>query len=485
MNKRFLSLLLAVIVVVTSTVSFIAYAADEEETSAPETSSDVAVTDKSESTTIDNEKAKAEAKRALEEQQKTLEQNLADAEKKLAELEKSSKVTAEYIDTLDQKIGYINEQLTLLEEENMSVQADIDELKPLIETNEKELEKLSAEVEKSKAELQKMQDKFKSIYEAYCYRLRVMYISGDFNLLSALLTCNDVSSFLTRYEMIKSVSKSDAELLQEVNEKMDEIVSKQNGLDEKVEKYEAVKTNLDAQKAEFVFNQQTIERNSESIAQKKASLAVDRAESDRLLAEFTSQNQQYTEFRNEDEELIQKVEKEILDLINGIKSPEEVTTATPSDRTENSTAETSGGKSDVYSNSDAVLNMTYPVPGNYGVSAGYPNYSSGKYHGGIDFPCPTGSNVVAAQDGIVITVKRLDYSYGYYVMIYHGTDARGRSVVTLYAHNSSILVANGQSVKKGETIARSGSTGNSTGPHCHFEIRFDGSRANPKNYLSR
>ena len=82
------------------------------------------------------------------------------------------------------------------------------------------------------------------------------------------------------------------------------------------------------------------------------------------------------------------------------------------------------------------------------------------------------------------TVTRLDYSYGYYVMISHGTDARGRSVVTLYGHNSSILVSNGQSVKKGEQIAKSGSTGNSTGPHCHFEVRFNGQRANPKNYLS-
>lgn len=128
--------------------------------------------------------------------------------------------------------------------------------------------------------------------------------------------------------------------------------------------------------------------------------------------------------------------------------------------------------------------MVYPVPGHKSISAGYPNYSSGKYHGGIDFPCPTGSKVVAAQKGIVITVKRLDYSYGYYVMIYHGTDAKGRSVVTLYGHNSSILVSTGQSVEKGEQIAKSGSTGNSTGPHCHFEIRFDGVRANPKNYLS-
>ena len=68
-------------------------------------------------------------------------------------------------------------------------------------------------------------------------------------------------------------------------------------------------------------------------------------------------------------------------------------------------------------------------------------------------------------------------------MIYHGTDSQGRSVVTLYAHNSSILVSPGDTVKKGETIAKSGSTGNSTGPHCHFEVRVNGSRVNPNNYL--
>ena len=93
--------------------------------------------------------------------------------------------------------------------------------------------------------------------------------------------------------------------------------------------------------------------------------------------------------------------------------------------------------------------------------------------------------MVAAQSGVVITVKRLDYSYGYYVMIYHGTDSHGRSVVPLYAHNSSILVGTGQTVKKGQQIAKSGSTGNSTGPHSHFEIRLNGTRVNPTYYLSK
>lgn len=486
MKIKFLSLIMAFTLLFCTIGQTVAFAQEKltseiETTLKTETSTDTQ-TEGTTSSESDNSKAKEKAKKTLEDQQKELQKNLEETEKKLAQLAKTSKGTAEYIDTLDQKIGYINEQLTVLENQNIEIQAEIDKLMPSVKENEKELEVLSKEVDKTKKELQKLENKFQSIYEAYCLRLRVMYISGDYNLLSALLTSNDISGLLTRYEMIKSVSKSDTELLKEVQEKTQEIITKQNGLDEKVAKYEKAKAKLDEQKKVLESKQKTIESNSEVIAANKATLATDRAESDRLLAELTAQNKQYTEFRNEDSALIAAVENEIQALISGVKSPEEVTTAVSSDKPRSDT-ETVTTKSEVYSNSDAVLNMVYPVPGYTGISAGYPNYSSGRYHGGIDFPCPTGSKVVAAQDGIVITVKRLDYSYGYYVMIYHGTDAKGRSVVTLYAHNSSILVSNGQSVKKGEQIAKSGSTGNSTGPHCHFEVRFNGSRANPKNYL--
>lgn len=494
MKIKFISLIMAFVLIICALSPAAAFAQEEtlakaESSAASADKSDSKDTETTESDgkgatdNKDSKLTKEEAQKALEEQQKELQKNLEDTEKKLAELEKSSKGTAEYIDTLDQKIGYINEQLTILEDQNIEIQAEIDKLMPSIKENEAELETLSKEVEKSKKELKKLEDKFQSVYEAYCIRLRVMYISGDFNILSALLTCDDISGFLTRYEMIKSVSKSDTELLKEVQEKTQEIITKQNGLDEQLSKYEAAKSVLDGQKKTLENNQKTIESNSEQIASKKAILATDRAESDRLLAELTAQNKQYTEFRNEDSELIAAVENEIQALISGVKTPDEVTTAVASDK-KDTKDDVVVSKSEVYSNSDAVLNMVYPVPGYTGISAGYPNYSSGQYHGGIDFPCPTGSKVVAAQDGIVITVKRLNYSYGYYVMIYHGTDSKGRSVVTLYGHNSSILVSNGQSVKKGEQIAKSGSTGNSTGPHCHFEVRFNGTRANPKNYLS-
>ena len=131
-------------------------------------------------------------------------------------------------------------------------------------------------------------------------------------------------------------------------------------------------------------------------------LAQDRAESDALLAQLTAQNKMYTEYRNEDEKLQQQVESEINALISGLKNADEVTTLSNKDKehttSKNNTA--AGGKAQgVYSHSDAALNMTYPVPGHYTVSAGFPNYSSGKYHGGLDFPCGVGSKVVAAQSG--------------------------------------------------------------------------------------
>lgn len=448
-----------------------------ESTTAAETTTDKAA---------ENAK-KDQAKKSLEQQQKELQKSIEESEKKLAELGKSSKVTQDYVDTLDQKIGAMNDRLTVLQAQVDESQKAIDKLKPQIAANKKQLDALQKEVDAGQKELNKLNARFEATYQAYCYRLRVMYISGEYSIITALLGCKDISGFLTRYEMIKAVSKSDTELLQEVNGKMEEICSKQNGLNQQKAQYQKVKKDLDEKNKTLKAKQAAIERDQEGIAASKVTLAQDRAESDALLAQLTAQNRMYTEYRNEDEKLQQQVESEIDALISGLKNADEVTTLSHKDK-EHTTSKnnTAGGKAQgVYSHSDAALNMTYPVPGHYTVSAGFPNYSSGKYHGGLDFPCGVGSKVVAAQSGVVITVKRLDYSYGYYVMIYHGTDSHGRSVVTLYAHNSSILVGTGQTVKKGQQIAKSGSTGNSTGPHSHFEIRLNGTRVNPTYYLSK
>ncbi len=132
--------------------------------------------------------------------------------------------------------------------------------------------------------------------------------------------------------------------------------------------------------------------------------------------------------------------------------------------------------------------MIYPANGSTTISAGYGygGYSGGGYHGGVDFPVPVGTNILAAADGTVKLVQNWNgkvtsgdmNSYGNLVILEHGG-----GLTTFYAHNSKILVKEGDKVKKGQVIAKSGNTGNSTGPHCHFETRINGNRTNPMNYL--
>lgn len=118
------------------------------------------------------------------------------------------------------------------------------------------------------------------------------------------------------------------------------------------------------------------------------------------------------------------------------------------------------------------------------ITAGFPKYPSGKDHTGIDFPCPMNTPVCACEDGVVVLTKQLTYSYGRYIVIQHNID--GQTLYTLYAHNTTLYVKEGDTVKKGQHIADSGNTGNSTGPHCHLSVLTSMSPqtyVQPLNYL--
>ena len=100
-----------------------------------------------------------------------------------------------------------------------------------------------------------------------------------------------------------------------------------------------------------------------------------------------------------------------------------------------------------------------------------------SYHSGIDIAASYGASIRAA-DGGKVTFAGYKGSYGNLVVITHDNGTQ-----TYYGHNSSLLVSAGQKVSKGQAIARAGSTGRSTGTHCHFEVRVRGSAVNPLNYL--
>lgn len=431
-----------------------------------------------------NEQTIVEASLELEQQRQELEANLEKNRQKLSQYQESSEATEDYIDLLDEEIGLINQELELLNKEVLVANRKVDKLGGEVAELKEKLDAVQKKYDEAVALNKKLNEDYETTYAAYCLRLRAMYISGANSVIVALLTSKDIGQFLDRYEMIKAITKSDSQLLKEVQGQIEQINKTKALIKTELDELSTDKQELDEKQNELESEKNKVESKQNEIATKKVSLSEKRAKSDSLLAELNKKTQMYSEFKYEDEQMLQQVDQEIDDLINGLKEPSEVTTANSSNVQKNDKNDDSD-ESALYYHSNAVYNMTYPAPGHYNVSCGYGTYSNGKAHPAIDFPYPVGSKVVAAQKGIVITVKRLNYSYGYYVMVYHGTDSKGRKVVTLYAHNSSILVSVGQTVKKGQQIAKGGSTGNSTGPHCHFEIRAGSEKLNPTTYLSK
>ncbi|HAT4161904.1 TPA: peptidoglycan DD-metalloendopeptidase family protein [Clostridium perfringens] len=123
-------------------------------------------------------------------------------------------------------------------------------------------------------------------------------------------------------------------------------------------------------------------------------------------------------------------------------------------------------------NNDYGTGWIIPVSNGH-VTATFPYYPSGAPHSGIDFGVPIGTPVRVSKSGKVIKRRELTTSYGKYLFIDHGG-----GLVTIYAHNSELLVNEGDTVKAGQVIARSGNTGNSSGPHCHWELRVNGTAQN-------
>ncbi|MCL2201751.1 MAG: M23 family metallopeptidase, partial [Oscillospiraceae bacterium] len=131
--------------------------------------------------------------------------------------------------------------------------------------------------------------------------------------------------------------------------------------------------------------------------------------------------------------------------------------------------------------------LRWPVPGHNRISSPFgtrmhPVFRVMRQHSGIDIPAPHGTNVIAADTGVVIT-STFNSSFGNFIVISHGENRNGDRITTLYAHLQSRAVSVGDRVERGQVIGRVGSTGVSTGPHLHFEVTVNGTRVNPSRFV--
>jgi murein DD-endopeptidase MepM/ murein hydrolase activator NlpD len=261
-------------------------------------------------------------------------------------------------------------------------------------------------------------------------RLRAMYMNGEMGMLDIILSAANISDFMSAADMVQKIYESDMQLLESMEERYAAI--------------EAQKAELEALRQQLV-EQQTARINKQNqIEADKTSVALARIE-------ISEENKRLSQMLDELNEEANRITAEILKKMG--------------------TQDFIGGA------------MGWPVPGYSKLSSpfgmrNHPTLRVPKMHTGIDIPCPTGTPIVASNGGVVI-MAGWNNSYGNVVMVDHGG-----KIVTLYAHNSSFAVAEGDIVAQGQTIAYAGSTGNSTGPHCHFEVRVNGEYQQPLQWVS-
>ena len=335
--------------------------------------------------------------------------------------ENKLKANQEKQDELDDKINNLNEITEKVEEK--------------INQANKRMEKINRESEKLKGEIKQLEKDITSNEDSLGQRLKVINNNYTLGYLKVILSSDSISDFLNNIYIVQEVVSQDKQILENLESDKSKIEEKKETLDKNKEEEKVIKDEL---------------------VKDKESLEEDKAELKKLKEELVK----------EEEELEEKLQK-----IAAAKA------AASNDLASNDSTSNNSNVSKA-----VISNGSWPVPGYSRVSSpfGYrihPVLGTKKLHTGMDIPAPTGTPAVAVDSGTVI-YSGVQGSYGNTVMIRHDN-----GLVSLYAHNSVLVVKVGDRVKKGQVVTKVGSTGRSTGPHVHFEIRVNGTPQNPLNYL--
>ena len=354
------------------------------------------------------------------------------------------------------------EQKEALQEEIKQVDLEMVEIQDNISELGDKLEIKRNQIADSEEKLEEANEKKDAQYEATKKRMVQMYKSQKIGYIQVVFSSNNFWDAINRVEYVKRISRKDRSILDEYKLQIQTIKEQKQVIEEE-------KNELDKlQKQEIAKNEQLEAARSK----KEAAMEKLAAEEGKLKSEIVNLEEISENLKSEIQELTRQLEEEA----RRRKEEEERRKQAAS----SSSSSSSSGKIPTQYVGGTFM---WPVPGNYRVSSGYvdrtsPLFGTAEFHTGIDIPANYGTSVVAAADGVVITAGWVN-GYGNTVMISHGS-----GLVTLYGHNSSLVVSKGDSVKKGQTIAKVGSTGYSTGNHCHFEVRKDGDHVDPNIYLN-
>jgi murein DD-endopeptidase MepM/ murein hydrolase activator NlpD len=351
------------------------------------------------------------------------------------------------IDSANDREGVLTSQLSAVVDELQAAQSAVDEAQGSLDSLENELsrerlrlEKLTLRLQVQTRRLKRLQREYERAVDVLEQRVRVAYIDQPPDLLSFLVSVSSFSDLVDSYEFLSRIGAQDKRIAREV---------------ETAKKHAAAERSATVETRRLTAaTVSVISARTEEARNVRDELAAGR---DDLAAARTLKGTALAGARESREEYLAEVEAlaaQSAALAERIRSAQ--------------TGSTSSGTG--VSSSGLIWPVNGPVTSGFGMRWG-------RMHEGIDIAVPTGTPVWAAAAGTVIYSGWLG-GYGNLVVVDHGN-----GLATAYAHNSALLVAVGQVVAQGDTIALAGSTGHSSGPHVHFEVRVNGVAVDPLLYL--
>lgn len=344
---------------------------------------------------------------------------LSEVQQKMQEMETRRAAAREEAEAASASLAEVMGQL-------WELQAQSDQL-------ERKSDALQSSIDENQAQLEAKQKELDERMQIYGRRLRNIYMNGQLNYLDILLGATDFTEFSSRMYLLQKIIARDVAMLEDIKKSTEEIKAHQEVLAKEMKEIQVTKAELDAKKAKV---EEVRERRAQILYKAEEAKHDSEEEYDRLLA----------------------ISENIAAMLRNMES--------------------GGGYEPA--GSGGTGRFMWPCSGEITSYYGWrthPVFGTTRYHSGMDIAVDYGTPIHAADSGTIIYSGWLG-GYGNAVMIDHGG-----GLVTLYGHNQSLNVSEGEYVSKGTVIAYAGSTGWSTGPHCHFEVRLHGDVTEPLDYL--
>ena len=370
------------------------------------------------------ERQKQATKSEAEKQQAENNNKIDEAKEKKEEIANEKSETMKTVESLISKIS--------------DAETEVDDLNDKVKS-------LQTQISNKEKDIQQMEAEYTKQEELLDTRIVAIYERSQTSFLDVVLNASSMTDALSKYYAASELFESDKELIQSTKDQ---------------------KAKIENEKTELENNKKDLDS---SLAEQKTKVNE--------LQSLKSEKQSYADKLTQDEKAVQKEIEELQadnkQIEADVKAAEKKFAAQIAELEKQNVSNNGKNNSNKNNNSTSGGNTSSgsgyfmrPVSGGSISTNGY--YSSGKFHGAIDYAISSGSTVVAAADGVVMSTADLTTSYGTHVVIRHANGTQ-----TYYGHGTrgSICVKPGQIVKKGEKIMLSGSTGHSTGPHLHFEVR--------------